>query len=235
MNYSLSFCYPAYNEEENIAESVSRAVEVCQKLFDNYEIIVTDDGSSDRTGEIVLNLAKNDPHIKLIQQENQGYGGSVWTALTSASKDLVFFTDADLQFDLSEIEKLLPYAENFNVVIGYRAPRTDPLMRKVNARLWTALVNLLLGLRARDLDCAFKLFHRKMLDGLKINSRGAAFSAELLWRLKERGAKIKQVPVKHLPRLAGKPTGANLKVIKKAFRELKPLVKEKRTKNKLRP
>lgn len=224
----LSFCFPACNEEENIASSIHKAQEVCQTFFDDYEIIITDDGSTDKTAEIVTELAKANPKIKLIRQENQGYGGSVWTALSNASHELVFFTDADLQFDLSELSKLLAFIDEYDVVIGYRSPRVDPFMRLANAWAWNKLGYLIFRLPIRDVDCAFKLLKRSALDGLEVKSRGATFSLELLWRLKNKHLKIKEVPVKHFPRKAGRATGANLKVIRRAFRELRPLVREKR-------
>lgn len=227
-NKEISFCFPAYNEEENIHETILQAAEVGQGLFSDYEIVITDDGSKDNTAKIVSDLIKTNPKIKLIQQENQGYGGSVWTAITNASKDLVFFTDADLQFKLKDIDQFVPYVDEYDVVIGYRAPRADPLIRILSAWAWNRLAHLSLGINFRDADCAFKLFKRQALDGLIIRSRGATFSPELLWRLSRKNLKIKELPIKHYPRLGGKPTGLKIKTIKTALGELRSITQESR-------
>ena len=134
--HEISFCFPAYNEEENIEQTILQAAKVGQGLFSDYEIIITDDGSKDKTAQIVSDLISINPKIKLIRQENKGYGGSVWTALKNASKELIFFTDADLQFKLADIDNFVPFIEDFDVVIGYRAPRADPVIRIISA--WTS-------------------------------------------------------------------------------------------------
>lgn len=227
----ISFCFPAYNEENNIEKAIKEATTVGNELFDDYEIVVTDDGSQDNTAQVVQDLIKANPKIKLIQQENQGYGASVWTAISNASKNLIFFTDADLQFNIDEIRNFLPFVDNYDVIIGFRQYRADPLIRRLNAWGWTKLINQTMGLKAKDIDCAFKLIKKIFLNNVEMKSKGATFSAELLWRLKLNQARFKQLPVKHLPRTAGRATGANLKVIIKAFKELQPLIKEKKALN----
>lgn len=213
---------PAYNEEENIGPAVMEVVEVVGSIADDYEIIVVDDGSRDGTAEKVRQLAERYPQVRLVQhQVNQGYGAALYTGFTNARKELVFFTDSDRQFDLTEIEKLLPFVDEYELVIGYRAPRRDPFMRKLNGWGWSALVTLLFGYTSRDIDCAFKLFRREIMDRINIESRGATFSAEFLVRAKRAGCRIHEVPLAgHRPRVAGSPTGARLDVITRAFREL---------------
>lgn len=230
--YEISFCFPAYNEEDNIEQTIQEAAEVGRGLFFDYEIIVTDDGSKDKTAQIVSDLISKNPKIKLIRQENKGYGGSVWTALTNASKELVFFTDADLQFKLADIEAFIPHIEENDVVIGFRAPRADPVIRIVSAWTWNRLAHFSLGINFRDADCAFKLFKKSALDGVYIKSRGNTFSPELLWRLSKKNLKIKELPVKHYPRVSGKPKGLNTKVVKTALRELRMITHESRRKTK---
>jgi glycosyltransferase involved in cell wall biosynthesis len=167
-------------------------------------------------------LAERFPQVRLVQhQVNQGYGAALYSGFTSASKELVFFTDSDRQFDLTEIKKLLPFIDEYDLVIGYRAPRRDPFIRKLNGWGWSALVTLLFGYTSRDIDCAFKLFRREIMDQINIESRGATFSAEFLVRAKRAGYHIREVPLTgHRPRVAGNPTGARLDVITRAFREL---------------
>lgn len=176
---------PAFNEAENIPGMVADVLRVVPRLADEFEIIVVDDGSRDDTAVVTQTLAAQHPELKLVQHEvNKGYGTAVLTGLTHASKELVFFTDADRQFDLAEIEKLLAKIETADLVVGYRAPRRDPFMRRLNGKGWSWLVTLLFGYTARDIDCAFKLMRRSVIERLQdeISSGGATFSAEFLVR-----------------------------------------------------
>lgn len=218
---SLSVFFPAYNEEENIAATVQQADTILKKITPTYEIIVVNDGSKDNTGTIADGLAKKNKHVRVIHHNpNQGYGAAVWTGIQSAQYDYVFFTDADLQFDLKELTKLLQYVPEYQVVIGYRAKRRDPFMRLLNAKGWNLLNRLLFGLKVRDIDCAFKLFDRRVFNDIPLKSRGAMLSAEMLIRLSRKGIPFKEVAVTHLPRIQGSPTGAKPSVIMLAFKEL---------------
>jgi glycosyltransferase involved in cell wall biosynthesis len=213
---------PAYNEEENVGPAVMEAVAIVGPIADDYEVIVVDDGSRDGTAEKVRQLVEGYPQVRLVQhQVNQGYGAALYSGFTSARKELVFFTDSDRQFDLTETRKLLPFIGEYDLVIGYRAPRRDPFMRKLNGWGWSALVTLLFGYTSRDIDCAFKLFRREIIERINIESRGATFSAEFLVRAKRAGYRIREVSLAgHRPRVAGSQTGARLDVITRAFREL---------------
>lgn len=218
---SLSLVFPAYNEAANLPGLLKAATAAAGKITADFEIIVVNDGSGDNTKALLAAAAKKDPRVKpLDHPKNKGYGQTVWDGLQAATKDWVFFSDADLQFDLNEIAKLSAHTTDFDVVVGYRAPRRDPFMRLVNAKSWNVLVRLLFGLKINDLDCAFKLFRRSVLTGLQIQSGGATFSAELMTRLQKQGLVFKEVPVSHLPRTAGSPTGAKPAVIIRAFKEL---------------
>ena len=220
---SLSVCMPAYNEEENLPAMIAEVVRVMRPRCSDLEIIVTDDGSRDRTGEVLEELAQQYPELKPVHHPvNQGYGAAAYTAISHATKEIVLFTDSDRQFVLEEIDRLAPLLEQADMVVGYRAPRRDPFLRVLFGYGWSALVTLLFGYTARDIDCAFKLFRRELFDtiGPTIRARGATFSAEWLVRAKRAGYRIAEVPVSHLPRPAGSPTGARLDVITRAFREL---------------
>jgi glycosyltransferase involved in cell wall biosynthesis len=153
-------------------------------------------------------------------ERNQGYGAAVWTGFISAVKDLVFLTDGDKQFDVDELSLLLPLLEGADLVIGYRKKRADPPLRLLNAWGWKQLVNLLFGYTARDIDCAFKLFRRRVLDAVDVHARGATFSAEFLIKARRLGFVIRECGVSHYPRPAGQATGAKPAVIVRAFREL---------------
>jgi len=218
---SLTVAMPAYNEAENIAEMINRARTIVGPLVDDLEIIVCNDGSADETGAIVLQEAQADPRVRLVEHEvNQGYGAAVRDAVWAASKELVFFTDSDLQFDLSEIERFLLRINEADMVIGYRYARSDPWYRSLFGHGWSWLVNLLFGYTARDIDCAYKLFRRKVIDTVKVESGGAMFSAEFLVRCKKAGFRMVEEPVSHYPRIAGSQTGANPRVVLRAFGEL---------------
>ncbi|MBX4198390.1 bifunctional glycosyltransferase family 2/GtrA family protein [Candidatus Parcubacteria bacterium] len=220
-NISLSIFFPAFNEEENIRATVTQAQAIAEKISNDYEIIVVNDGSKDRTGKIADELAASDHHIKVVHHNpNQGYGAAVWSGVQAATKDYVFFTDADLQFDLSELENLVEHVPQYDVVIGYRYKRQDPFMRLVNAKGWNILNRILFGLRVRDIDSAFKLFKRDIVKDVPVKTRGAMLSAELLVRLQRQGVVFKEIPVTHLPRLKGSPTGAKPSVIVRAFKEM---------------
>ncbi|MCL5795740.1 MAG: glycosyltransferase family 2 protein [Patescibacteria group bacterium] len=225
---SLSIFFPAYNEEKNIQQAVFGALKVAENITDDFEIIVVDDGSKDKTGEIIDNLAKKYPRVKPIHQKNQGYGGAVWTGIKNSTKDLIFFTDADLQFNIAELTKFIPYTDNYEAVFGYRNPRRDTFLRLVNAWGWKALNRIFLGITTKDIDCAFKLFKRDIFQKIKkIQSRGAMFSAELIYKMQQNNFRIKELPVSHYPRIAGNPTGAKPSVILRALKEFRRVYKSK--------
>jgi glycosyltransferase involved in cell wall biosynthesis len=214
---------PAYNEEENIEAMVSDVLAVMRERFDDFEVVVANDGSKDRTGEVLEELARQHPQVVPVHHEvNQGYGAAVYTALSNARKELIFFTDSDRQFKLEEVDRLVAKRHEADMVVGYRAPRRDPFVRVLFGWGWSSLVTLLFGYTARDIDCAFKLFPRALFErvGPSVKARGATFSAEFLVRTKRAGYTFAEVPVSHLPRQAGSQTGARWDVISRAFREL---------------
>lgn len=218
---SISIIFPAHNEEDNISRAVTQAVEVVKPLFEDWEVIVVDDGSQDRTVKIVDEMAKRDSRIVAVHHErNRGYGAALKSGIERASKSLVFFTDSDLQFDMNELPQLLKEIQDCHIVAGYRAKRSDPAHRKLNALAWRTLVRILLGLKVRDIDCAFKLFRREIFDSIKIDAVGAMVNTDILVQAVKLGYKIKEVPVSHFPRLHGNQSGAKLRVILKAFKEL---------------
>lgn len=218
---SISAVLPAYNEEQVIAASVAAMVKTLESYGADYEVIVVNDGSRDRTAEILTQLSIENPRVRMVSHErNQGYGAAVWTGFISATKDLVFLTDGDKQFDVDELSLLLPMMDGADMVIGYRIKRADPPMRLLNAWGWKLLVNSLFGYTARDIDCAFKLFRRRILDRVDVHARGATLSAEFLIKARRLGYVIRERGVSHYPRPAGQATGAKPAVILRAFREL---------------
>ena len=221
-NKSLTVFFPAHNEEENIGPLVRKTHETLEGLVDDFEILVINDGSTDRTKEVLSELEKEIPQLRGIHHEiNQGYGGAVQTGFRSASKDLVFFSDGDGQFDITEIKKFLEIIDDYDAVLGYRKDRQDPLHRKVFAKCWGTLIRFLLRIRVRDLDCAFKMFHRPIIESITFETQGAMITTELLAKLNKRNHfHFKEVGVTHLPRIAGEQSGGSPKVILRAFLEL---------------
>jgi len=229
MNRSISIVLPAFNEAENIGASIDHAVSVLERAGIEFEVIVVDDGSSDSTRTIVDGRAAADRRVRCIHHpRNRGYGAALRTGILAGTKELIFFTDADLQFDLAEIVKLLRYADDFDIIAGYRAQRSDPLPRLANAWAWGRLIDMMFDLQVRDIDCAFKVFHRRVFEAIPITSVGAFINSEILIRARAAGFRLKQLPVGHYPRTAGAPSGANPRVIAKAFVELGRLYGELR-------
>lgn len=218
---SISLVFPAFNEELNIEKAVSETLNILPQYAETFEVIIVNDGSADSTGQIINKLAEADARIIPVHHpQNRGYGAAVGSGFKKASMDYVFFTDSDLQFDLNEIQDLVKWIGDYDIVVGYRANRADPLHRKLNAWAWNQLVRLVLGIQVRDIDCAFKLFKRKVFDTITLNSLGAMVNTELLAMAGKHGFTIKEVPVSHYPRKQGQQTGAKLHVILKAFVEL---------------
>jgi len=220
---SLSIVLPAYNEEENVEDAVTHVSEVAQTLAREHEIILVNDGSSDRTGEIGRDLEDRIPNFRLVEHyPNRGYGGALKAGFDAAEKDLITFYPGDAQFDFGEVDRLLERIEeeDADIVCGYRVDRQDNLIRRLNGLGWNLVVRLFFGYLCRDIDCGFKLFRQEVLDHVNIESDGAMIDTELLAGAKARGFDIAEAPLTHLPREAGEATGANLHVIVKAFRDL---------------
>ncbi|HEX4211370.1 MAG TPA: glycosyltransferase family 2 protein [Candidatus Binataceae bacterium] len=223
----LSVFLPAHNEEENLELVVAAFAAELTQVADAYEIVIVDDGSRDRTGEIADRLSAADAHIRVIHHPlNRGYGGAVISGMRACTMPFILLSDSDGQFDPGEMSRLIAYINDYDVVIGRRARRADHLMRRINGKAWTTLSSMLFGLHITDMDCGFKLFRRDSVEGLDLRSDGAMITTELMARLVGRGARIKEVDVTHLPRFAGEQSGNSPKAIVKAFRDLFKLYRE---------
>lgn len=218
---SLSIFFPCYNESENVDPMIEQAVQIGENYGIDYEVIVVDDGSRDDSAAIVKRWSAKNPRVRLVSHEtNRGYGAALRTGLASATKDLVFLTDGDNQFQLADIDKLFSKIDGCDVVTGFRISRQDAPARRLKGFLWTRLNRLLFGLRVRDVDCAFKLFRRKCLKGLKLESNYLLIHAEILARLKKKGCVIEEIGVPHYPRRAGVATATKPAAVFKTFHEL---------------
>ncbi len=220
-NYSLSVILPCFNEEKVIATTIASVIEVLTPWVKDFTVIVINDGSSDSTQSIIQEIVATDLRVQLIQHPiNQGYGAALASGFEAVTTDLAFFTDSDGQFDISDLQMFFPLIETYDAVLGYRMNRQDTWMRKLNAWGWKMLVRLVLGVRVRDIDCAFKLYHADFFHRYPLETRGAMINTEILYKLQRHGYTYAQVGVKHLPRNSGKATGAKPAVILRALREL---------------
>ncbi len=212
---------PAYNEEANIRWVAEDVLAKLRQVTDDLELIIINDGSKDRTGEIIDNLEREYPEIVAKHHpENRGYGAALRTAFSNCRNEYIFYTDGDGQFDAAEISELIPLIEDADVVSAYRVDRKDPWNRLLNAWLYNTFLLVCFRLAVKDVDCAFKLYKAKFFDNIQLRSDGALIDAEVLIKLKKAGAKIVQVGVHHYPRLVGEQTGSKLKVIFKTAHEI---------------
>lgn len=219
---SLSIFFPAFNEEKNIPIVVEQALDLAPKISQKFEILIVDDGSSDRTAEVAEEIAGVHPEVKLLRHEkNLGYGSALKSGFYNCRYDYITYMDSDGQFNFSEIEKLLAKINEADIVAGYRIKRADNKLRILNGYLWNILVDALLGLHVKDIDCGFKLMKKKVLDTIpRLESTGATISAELIVKAGKKGFRIVQVGLDHKPRKYGKATGGNPLHIFRAFADL---------------
>lgn len=224
LGYSCSIILPAFNEEAVIEETVRTVVAATNRFCPRAEIIVVNDGSRDTTRAILDRLGDEFANVVPIHHpENRGYGSALCTGFDAARGELAFFMDSDGQFDINDLTTLLAIAarEPNTIVLGYRAQRCDPFMRKLNAAGWKQLTRIVVGLRGiRDIDCAFKLFPSALIKSCDIQAGGATVNAEFLTKFQLLGIPIIQVPVTHMPRTKGSPTGAKPEVILRACRDI---------------
>jgi glycosyltransferase involved in cell wall biosynthesis len=221
---ALSLVFPVFDEAGTIGTVIETALSAAAFVTPDFEIVVVDDGSADGSDAIIDDWCRRDERVHVVRHPtNAGYGAALRSGLRGARGELVFFSDADLQFDLAELGALLAHASEFDIVAGYRHPRRDPWHRTLIAAAWGLLVRFLFGLRVRDIDCAFKVFRRPVLDAIPIQSIGAFVNTEILVRAQAMGASIRQVPVSHRRRIHGRATGAHPRVLLRALFELSSL------------
>lgn len=213
---NISVFFPVFNEEKNIEGTVKKAITTLERLKIAYEIILVNDGSSDKTGQIAETLAQANSKIKVIyHQQNLGYGEALKSGFYNAKYDIIVYNDGDGQFDFAQVIKFFPKLEDADLIIGYRLKRRDSPVRLFFAKGWALALFLFFGLRLKDVDCGFKMIKKKVLNQIPRleSTRGGMINAELAIKVKRSGFRIAQVGVDHFPRIAGKPTGANLNVI----------------------
>ncbi len=217
---SLSVILPVYNEEKDIRIVLN---EICLFLgsnFQQYEIIVVNDGSSDGSLDIINHITNSNPNIIVLNHEkNKGYGCAVRTGIGIATMNYIFFMDADGQFRIEDFSLIEPFIFQYDMVIGFRKQRNDTLFRVILGKTFTTIINRFYGLSFRDLNCAFKLMRRVDVRGFELQINGPLINAEILIKAKRGGMKIKEVAVPHYSRLHGQSTGARIDTILKAVRD----------------
>ncbi len=218
----LSVFFPAYNEEENITSVVEKAIGVLSQVASKYEILIIDDGSKDRTGEIADKLARENKLIKVVHHlPNQGYGAALKSGYSQSRYPWVAFTDSDGQFDFSEIKKFLPYTAEADLILGYRLKRADSILRSLFTFGWATIARILLNLEAKDYSCGFKLIKKKVFEAVQpLKGEEKVTQIELLVRARRLGFKFVEVGVNHYPRQFGQQTGTDLKVVVKSIIDL---------------
>ncbi len=204
---AISLILPAFNEASVIAEAVAEADEALSQVAGDYEIIVVDDGSTDDTAAIVRELSMANDRVRLVQHcPNQGYGAAIRSGFAAAEKELVAFTDADCQFDLTEFDRFVLLSDRYDVVCGYRIDRQDTPLRCLYSKAYNLLVRALLGTGIRDVDCALKMFRCEVAKKLRIAGDGFLVNSEMLTQAKQSGYRIVEVGVSHRPRTLGEST-----------------------------
>jgi len=201
----ISAVFPCYNDGVSIPDVIQRAEAVLPELTDDYEIIVVNDGSTDHSGEVLAEFSHERPHLQVITlPHNQGYGAAIRTGLMAATREYVFYTDGDGQYDPAELRLLVERIEpGIDVVNGYKISRSDNVYRKIVGNAYKALVRSVFRLRLRDIDCDFRLLRRDILDRIRLQKDSGAFCVELVKKLQSAGAHFREVPVHHYPRQHG--------------------------------
>jgi glycosyltransferase involved in cell wall biosynthesis len=201
----ISIFFPAYNDENTIRPLVEGAVSLLKALAVDYEIIIIDDHSQDKTGEVADRLALENQRVKVVHHDqNRGYGGALKSGFACASKELIFYTDGDAQYDIQELKLLLPHIRDADVVNGYKIKRKDPLIRIITGKAYNLTVNALFGISIRDVNCDFRFIRKKVFDLISLESESGFICVELIKKIQLKGFKIKEVAVHHYPRKYGR-------------------------------
>ena len=213
----LTVFFPAYNDSGTIASLVIRAVQVASTLTPDYEVIVVNDGSADATGAIVDELARTYPHVRVVHHEtNRGYGGALRTGFRSATKELIFYTDGDAQYDVAELSLLWErMGADADLVNGCKISRSDPWHRIVIGRVYHHMVRFLFGLRVHDVDCDFRLMRRSIFDRVNLEKTSGVICLEMMKKIQDAGFRIVEVPVHHYHRAFGTSQFFNVRRIVK--------------------
>jgi glycosyltransferase involved in cell wall biosynthesis len=203
---SVTVFFPAFNDAQSIGSLVTNALAVLPTLVRDYEVIVVNDGSTDGTAGVLAEMARHEPRLKVVHHErNQGYGAALRTGFRQANKDLVFYTDGDGQYDVSELANLYPLlAEDVDVVNGFKKSRADDLRRQLLGNVYKNFVRFIFRLPIRDVDCDFRLIRKTALQRIQLSSSSGAICVELVCKLHRAGCVFAEAAVNHYPRIHGR-------------------------------
>ena len=218
----ISAFFPAYNDGGTIASMVLSAILVLEKLTDDYEVIVVNDGSHDYTGEILDELERRYDRVRIVHHEkNKGYGGALRTGFSEASKEFVFYTDGDAQYDVRDLPALWEQmSDSVDMVQGYKIGRSDPLHRVIIGRIYHGMTNLAFGIHLKDVDCDFRLIRRSIFDKVHLESDSGVICVEMMTKIRHAGFRITEVPVHHYHRAYGQSQFFNFRRIFRVGRDL---------------
>lgn len=220
---SLSVFFPAYNDAPSLPLLIARTFETLKEHVADYEVIVVNDGSFDNTGAVLAELAEQyAPRMRVITHpENRGYGGALRTGFAAATKDLVFYTDGDGQYDVRELPKLLALmGPETGLVNGYKLERNDPIHRILIGNVYNAFARFLFRIRIRDVDCDFRLMRRRLLQHLQLTSTSGTICVELVRKLELSGFNVEEAGVHHYPRLHGRSQFFRVRSLLNTLRQL---------------
>jgi len=228
--YSLSVVLPAYNEEGSIEQMIEESVAFLKQhnKFEEYEIIVVDDGSTDQTASILKRLEDIEPIKIITHSKNLGFGGAIVSGIRQAQYSWLLIMDSDGQFKIDSLQKITDFLSEYDIIAGFRYRRADAFYRKFLGKAGNFLTCRLFGLALKDVNCGFKLFKKEALHLNGGHCHAGAFYTDIFIKAKQRGHRIKEVPIVHYPRVHGKQTGANIDVIFKAIKDLAKLIFTKR-------
>ena len=222
MAEGISVFFPAFNDEGSIGSLVEDALAVLPALADDYEVIVVNDGSSDRTAEVLEEIARREPRLRVVHHGvNRGYGAALRTGFASATKELVFYTDGDGQYDVKELANLRPLlTHGVDIVNGYKIQRADRWRRKAIGAAYNRLAHLLFSIPIRDVDCDFRLIRRRAFDGIELISSSGSICVEMIHKLHRAGRTFAEQPVRHYPRAHGRSQFFTLRRVGRTALEL---------------
>lgn len=220
MQKTLTIVLPVYNEEANIAKVVTSFLTIKDRIKHDLTLLIVNDGSVDGTEDVSKGLARNHPTVRyLYHRNNVGYGGALISGFRAAKTDYVALADGDGQFDADDMVTLLRHTQRFDVVVGYRKHRADPVARRILGNVWTLLGRYGCNIPVRDLNCGLKVFKRSVLDSLLLTCTGPGINLEVMTQIASAGIPIKEIPCSHFPRTAGKQTGGGVRALCRAVPE----------------
>lgn len=223
-SYSISAFFPVYKDEGTVKLMVSRLRKTLSELTNDYEIIIVDDCSPDKSGQIADELAKKYRNIEVIHhKKNKGYGGALKSGFDAATKDLIFYTDGDAQYDVSELKNLIKHIDNYDFVTGIKIKRADKFYRILASNIYYNIIKLLFGIKIKDISGDFRLFRKEVVNNLNLKSNSGTICLEMVKKIQDRKFRIKEVYVKHYPRVSGDSSYFNPIDILKTLLELVPL------------